>query len=119
MLSPAAPAQRHDVMSRPLIRAGVMAGIAALYYAAAKLGLAMAFVAPEVTVVWPPTGIALAAVLLFGPRVWPGVWIGAFVVNTTVPEPIAVAVGIATGNTLEAVAGAWLLRRWRMRPSLD
>ncbi len=87
-------------------------GLAALYFAAAKLGLSMAFVAEQVTAVWPPTGIALAAVLLLGYRVWPGIWLGAFLANATAHEPFAAATGIAVGNTLEAVLGAWLLRRF-------
>ncbi|MBI4477217.1 MAG: MASE1 domain-containing protein, partial [Acidobacteria bacterium] len=88
-----------------------VAALAVVYFLAAKLGLSAAFVAEQVTAVWPPTGIALAAVLLAGFRVWPGVWLGAFVANATANEPLLVAAGIATGNTLEAVAGAWLLRR--------
>jgi signal transduction histidine kinase/integral membrane sensor domain MASE1/CheY-like chemotaxis protein len=95
------------------------AAIAAVYFATAKLGLALAYVAPEVTVFWPPTGIALAAVLVLGQRFWPAVWIGAFLANVTLPEPAVVAAGIATGNTLEAVVGAWLLQRWGMRPALE
>src|SRR5262249_6704653 len=47
--------------------------LAAAYFGAAKLGLTMAFVAEQVTAVWPPTGIALAALLLFGYRAWPGI----------------------------------------------
>jgi signal transduction histidine kinase/integral membrane sensor domain MASE1/CheY-like chemotaxis protein len=105
-------------LPRRSVDVAVWIAIAAVYFAAAKLGLELAFVAPQVTVVWPPTGIALAAVLLLGRRVWPGVWIGALVANATV-SPLAVAAGIATGNTLEAVVGAGLLRRWRVRPSLD
>jgi len=103
---------------RRAIHLGVAIAIAALYFAAAKLGLAMAFVAPQVTVVWPPTGIALAAVMLLGRRVWPAIWIGALLANWTV-APLAVAAGIAAGNTLEATVGARLLQRWRVRPSLD
>jgi integral membrane sensor domain MASE1 len=71
----------------------------------------MAVVAEQVSAVWPPTGIALAAVLLFGIRVWPGIWLGALLANATTNAPIMTACGIATGNTLEAVVGAWLL--WR------
>jgi signal transduction histidine kinase/CheY-like chemotaxis protein/integral membrane sensor domain MASE1 len=97
----------------------LLLGIAAVYFAAAKLGLAMAFVAPQVTVVWPPTGIAIAAVVLFGNRVWPAIWVGASLANTTTAEPWAVAAGIATGNTLEALAGAWLIRRWAVHPALE
>src|SRR3989441_13041427 len=89
----------------------VVLAIAAIYLGAAKLGLSLAFVAEQVTIVWPPTGIALAAVLLFGYRVWPGIALGAFLANATAHEPPAVAAGIALGNTLEALAGAWLLHR--------
>src|SRR2546421_551181 len=82
------------------IYAGGVLGIAALYFAAAKLGLRMAFEgAEQVTAVWPPTGIALAALLLFGLRFWPGVALGAFLVNLTTPhETAATALGIASGN---------------------
>src|SRR5919204_6071713 len=86
--------------------------IAAIYYGAAKLGLDLAFAAPSVTAVWPPTGIALAAILLFGYRVWPAITVGAFLANFLAPnETVVTASGIALGNTLEAVAGAWLLRQ--------
>jgi PAS domain S-box-containing protein len=88
-----------------------LALIAAVYFGAAKLGLTMAFVAEQVTAVWPPTGIALAALLLFGYRLWPGIALGAFLANATANAPLATAMGIALGNTLGALAGAWMLRR--------
>src|SRR5688572_17452432 len=84
--------------------------LAAVYFGAAKLGLTMAFVSEQVTAVWPPTGIALAAVILLGYRVWPGITLGAFLANVTAAAPLDAAVGIALGNTLEALAGAWALR---------
>src|SRR3989442_1634357 len=84
--------------------AGIL-GTALIYFAAAKLGLRFAFVAKQVTVVWPPTGIALAALLVLGPRAWPGITLGAFLANATTDEPLWTAGGIAVGNTLEAVAG--------------
>ncbi len=94
--------------------------VAALYFGAAKVGLTMAFLAEQVSPVWPATGIALAAVLLLGPRVWPGIALGAFVANATAEEPLLVAAGIAVGNTLEALAGAWLVGLGRrFRPALD
>src|ERR1700682_4453104 len=97
--------------SRPLhYLAGVLA-LAAVYLGAAKLGLSLAFVAEQVTVVWPPSGLALAALLLFGYRLWPGIALGALLANATAHEPLPVACGIAVGNTLEAVLGAWLLQR--------
>jgi integral membrane sensor domain MASE1 len=68
-------------------------------------------VAEQVTVVWPPSGIALAALLVLGFRVWPGVWLGALAANLLAHEPVVTAAAIATGNTLEAVGGAWLLNR--------
>jgi PAS domain S-box-containing protein len=95
--------------ARDLLRA---AGIAALYYAAGRLGLALASVNDSATAVWPPTGIALAALLLYGYRAWPAVLVGAFLVNSAVSGPGAVSLAIAMGNTLEAVAGAWLVRRF-------
>jgi PAS domain S-box-containing protein len=88
-----------------------VAFMAAVYVGAAKLGLTMAFVAEQVTAVWPPTGIALAALLLFGSRAWPGIALGAFLANATANAPLGAAAVIALGNTLEALLGAWLLRR--------
>ncbi len=85
--------------------------LTAAYFGAAKVGLTMAFVAEQVTAVWPPTGIALAAVLLFGYRAWPAVALGAFLANATANTPPGAAAAIALGNTLEALLGAWLLRR--------
>jgi PAS domain S-box-containing protein len=90
---------------------GQLALLVAVYFGAAKLGLTMAFVAEQVTVVWPPTGISLAALILFGHRLWPGVAIGAFLANLSASTPIGTAAGIAVGNTLEALLGTWLLRR--------
>ena len=108
----------------PLMAASVPTGLlipvlAGVYWGAARLGLALAFVAPQVTVVWPPTGIALAAILLLGARAAPGVWLGAFLANVTADAPLVAAAGIATGNMLEAVVGAWLLQQVGFRPSLE
>ena len=97
----------------------LVAAIAALYVGAAKIGLALSVAYGNVTPVWAPAGISLAALLLFGYRVWPGVAIGAFVANATTPIPIWVAAGICAGNTLEAVVGAYLLRRVGFRMHLQ
>jgi signal transduction histidine kinase/integral membrane sensor domain MASE1/ActR/RegA family two-component response regulator len=84
-----------------------------VYIASAKLGLSLApDVAKQVSPVWPPTGIALAAVLLLGYRIWPAIALGAFVANATADESIGTAFLIGIGNTLEAVLGALLLRRF-------
>ncbi len=95
--------------------------VAVLYYAAARLGLLLAFEKSNASPVWPPSGLAFALVLLLGQRVWPGVFVGAFAANLAVfasnrTAPLAtlgvVSGSIAVGNTLEALAGAWLFRRW-------
>jgi PAS domain S-box-containing protein len=97
----------------PVIRrVATIVALAALYFAAGKLGLALAFVHSSASAVWPPTGIALAAVLVLGYRVWPGIAIGAFAVNVVTAETLATSAGIATGNTLEALVGAWLVNRY-------
>jgi PAS domain S-box-containing protein len=81
------------------------------YVAAARAGFQLAFVAEQVTTVWAPTGIAIAALLLGGLRFWPAVWVGAALANSFTAAPLWTAVVIASGNTLEAVAAAWLLQR--------
>lgn len=93
---------------------GLNAVLALMYFTAAKLGLALAIVHPSASAVWPPTGIALAAFLLYGNRVWPGIAIGAFAANVTNVGTIATSLGIATGNTLEGFVGAWLVNRYAM-----
>jgi two-component system, NarL family, sensor histidine kinase FusK len=96
-----------------------IAVIAGAYYGAAKLGLSLAFTTESVTAVWPPTGIALAAVLLWGYRMWPGVALGAFLANAWTDVPLYVTLGITTGNTLEALVGAFLLKRVDFHASLE
>jgi PAS domain S-box-containing protein len=90
--------------------------VAIVYFAGAELGLSLASLHENVTPVWPPTGIAIAALLIFGPRVLPGVFLGALAANLSTSLPIPFTFGIATGNTLEALAAWFLLRqskRWR------
>ncbi len=95
-------------------------GLAIVYLVAARAGLTIDAVAGFATLVWPPTGIALAALLIFGYRLWPGIFIGALVANVLTGAPLIVALGMAAGNTLEAVAATYLLRRVPgFRPSLD
>jgi signal transduction histidine kinase len=86
--------------------------LAAVYAVLARLGLMMDAVAGFATLVWPPTGIALAALLTFGFSLWPGVALGALVANLWAGAPLLVAAGIAIGNTLEALIGAYLLRHF-------
>ena len=111
-LSPAGPDSR-------LGRLLGIAVVAAAYYGAAKLGLAFAYQSSTITAVWAPTGIALAALVLGGFRLWPGVALGALAANLWTGVPVPVVLGIVAGNTLEAIAGASLLRAARFRLSLE
>lgn len=86
--------------------------LTALYFAAGKLGLALATVNSSASAVWPPTGIALGALILFGSRLWPAVFVGAFLVNVTAAGNVATSLGIAAGNTLEGLAGAYLVNQY-------
>ncbi len=97
--------------SQPLLYLAQASLLAAVYFGGGKLGLSLASVEGIVTLVWPPTGIALAGLLLGGYRLWPGVFLGAFLVNILTDAPLAAVMGISVGNTLEAVTGAYLLRR--------
>jgi len=98
------------VASRRLLpHLAVLLGLAVVYFLSGKLGLSLAFVNRSVTPIWPPSGISIAAILLLGYRVWPGIFLGAFAVNITTAGSVATCLGIASGNTLEAVTGAWLV----------
>lgn len=90
------------------LAAGIIA-LAAVYVAVARLGLGVDAVGGLAALVWPPTGVALSALVVFGRGLWPGVAIGALLTNLWVGAPLGVAVGIAVGNTLEALLGAFAL----------
>lgn len=90
-----------------------MLALAAFYLALAKIALSFATIQGNVTILWPASGLALAALLVFGSRYWPGVFLGAFAAGVTVDDPLWLAFAIAAGNTLEPLAGTWMLRRLR------
>src|SRR5262245_61124613 len=98
----------------------VMAALVLIYFCGGRLGLLLApSLHPSASAVWPPSGIALAAVLLLGYGVWPAILVGAILVNFTIPQAdvavhlrILQAVCIALGNTLEALVGAWMVERF-------
>jgi signal transduction histidine kinase/CheY-like chemotaxis protein len=96
-------------------RASVLVAVAALaviYIVAGKLSLEIAFLQASASPVWPPAGIAVAALLVLGYRVWPVIFAGAFLVNLTTAGNFTTSFCIATGNTLEALCGAWLVNRF-------
>ena len=99
-------------MTRYLQTAAFIFVLAVLYFCAGSFGLSLARVHPSASAVWPPSGIALAAILLWGYRLWPGIFIGAFLVNINAQGSLALALSIAAGNTAEALLGAALVSRF-------
>jgi integral membrane sensor domain MASE1 len=94
-----------------LMLLGVSIGLlAALYYAAAKIGLRLAYLHGTVTALWPPVGVGIAALVLYGTRLWPGIVIGDLLVGDF-SLPLGTVLGQTVGNTLEVVVAAVLLRR--------
>jgi integral membrane sensor domain MASE1 len=96
-----------------------LAGVALVYFLSARAGLEFAVVGQTVTLVWPPSGVALGAILVFGYRMSAGVFAGAFLVNILTDVSGLVAIGIAAGNTLEALVGSFALRIARFRPGFE
>ena len=104
-----------------------MFGMAVVYCVAGRLALLLAIPPGYATAVWPAAGVALAGVLLFGYRLWPGILIGSFFVNIWTSldssssaaflKSISVAAGIGGGAALQAVVGAYLLRRFAGYPN--
>src|SRR2546422_995762 len=84
--------------------------LTAAYFVVAKIGLRYATIGPSISPVWPPTGLAVAALALLGPGYWPAILLGAFRANATTSIPVLAAVGIACGNAVEATVAAYLLR---------
>jgi PAS domain S-box-containing protein len=84
----------------------------AIYVVAGKLGLKLAFVNESATAIWPPTGIAIAALLVLGYRFWPAILLGAFLVNFTTSGGVFTSLGIALGNTLESLLAVYLVNRF-------
>jgi PAS domain S-box-containing protein len=103
-------------MRRYLHTAVPIVVLAVSYFCAGVLGLSLATVHPSASAVWPPSGIALAAILLWGSWLWPGIFLGAFLVNVFVQGSVPTTLGIAFGNTLEAVIGAALVCRFAGGP---
>jgi integral membrane sensor domain MASE1 len=93
--------------------------VAVAYYTTARLGLLEELVGDQVTPLWPPTGVALVALLVLGLRIWPGIALGAFVLNATIGSSLLAAPLITVGNTLAPVCAYLLLRRVGFRTELD
>src|SRR6266567_5344383 len=100
------------MQSRAFSGVPVIGLLTLVYFIAGKFGLVLASLHASASPVWPPAGIALAALLVFGYRVWPAIFVGAFLVNVTTAGNVATSLAVASGNTLEAVCGAWLVNRF-------
>ncbi|MFI7408439.1 MASE1 domain-containing protein [Streptomyces sp. NPDC049627] len=96
-----------------------LAAVVAAYYVTGKVGLQQELVRGQVTPFWPPTGIALVVLLLWGLRMWPAVALGAFLVNVTLGPSVLPVLAITAGNTLAPVFACLLLRRVGFRIALD
>lgn len=102
-------------------RTVLIAILAIVYFISGFLGLSAAIPPGYATLIWPPSGIAIGALILAGPRIWPGVFIAATALNIFQAEVISlaamtVAIFIAVGSTLQSIAGAWLARRMFGKP---
>jgi serine phosphatase RsbU (regulator of sigma subunit)/integral membrane sensor domain MASE1 len=93
--------------------------VALAYVVFAQIGFSLAFAVREVTAVWPPSGIAVAALILFGAGAWPGITLGALVANLLPGEPPAIAAAIAVGNTLGPLLAVYFLKRAGFDPRLE
>ncbi|WP_438948628.1 MASE1 domain-containing protein [Streptomyces atratus] len=93
--------------------------VAVCYFATARLGLLQEVVRGQVTPLWPPTGIAVAALLVFGMRIWPGIALGALVVNIFIGPSVVPVLFIAAGNTLAPICSYLMLRRAGFHNALD
>src|SRR5579864_1079788 len=90
------------------------------YFVTARFGLKLNAVSGFATLVWAPTGIALAALFILGYKYWPAVTLAAFLVNLITGASPLVALGIGLGNTLEPLFGAYLLKRFvRFDPKME
>lgn len=113
------PGARHRLLSHPMTK---IIAVAILYYLTGQLGLLLAVPPGYATVIWPASGIALGALLAFGGALWPGIFIGSFVLNSVIGgaysaetglvyEKLAVAAAIAGGSTAQALVARWLIGR--------
>src|SRR5262245_48911600 len=108
---------RHPIAPQATLRHGLsyiagLIGIGLTYFVLAKIGLALSLIHPSASTIWAPTGFALAAIVLWGYRVWPAIFLAAMIANVTAAGSIGTAILIAAGNSLEALVGAALINAW-------
>ena len=104
---------------RPAVYAGTVALAAAAYYLAGRLGLELAYLDGAVAALWPPAGLGLAVLFLFGIRLWPAIVIGDLFLGDY-STPMGTVLAQTVGNTVAIITAAWLLRRYtHKRGSLE
>ena len=101
-----------NITENPIKYLGILVALFITYVIAGRLGLSMAFFNHSVSPVWPATGIAIAALVILGYRFWPAIALGAFVVNLLTTPSMPISLAIAAGNTLEGLAGAYLINKY-------
>ena len=101
-----------EIPKQGIWRLAIIVAIAASYYFAGRFGLTLAFLNSSASPVWPPTGLALAAMVLLGRWIWPAVLVGAFAVNIQVSGNWEPSLMIACGNAIEALAACWMIERF-------
>ena len=107
-------------MSRPTPKsASVILLLGLAYFATGRLGLMLPAFGSTITLIWMPTGIAVAALFRYGYGCWPGIALGAVAVNMAVGVPFPAALGMAVGNSCGTVLAVWVLRRAGFRPAFD
>lgn len=94
-------------MNRHLRYLGAVGGVGAIYWLSAKAGLQLAYLHGTVAALWPPVGVGMAALILLGPGMWPGIVIGDLGV-ADFSQPVGTVVGQTIGNTLEVLIAALL-----------
>ncbi len=89
-----------------------LAAAAICYFALARFGLMLALINPSATPIWPATGFAVAVILVWGYRLIPAIFAGAFAANALTAGSLATSAAIAAGNSLEALIIVWMVNRW-------
>src|SRR6478609_2808825 len=87
-----------------------VAVVAVVYYLAGRIGLQLAYLDGAVAALWPPAGVGLAVLFLFGIRLWPGIVIGDLLLGDF-STPLGTVLAQTVGNTVALVVAALLLRR--------